>query len=270
VNLFAIPHERIVVTGAGSGIGRAVAVHLAGCGVSVYALGRRIAALDDTARMAAGAPGRVIPLRCDVTEESDVAAAFDVIEGVGPATGLVNAAAQMVKAQARNMTPAMFREVVASTLFGSFTVLRRWAEPLLDSSHQGAAVMITSNSASRGTPGVSHSSAGKAGVEALTQSLAREWGPNGIRINSVGPGPFPVEKSEAAWSDPAVTARMTDAIALGRYGRLEEIVAPIVFLLTTGAAYITGQRLRVDGGLSLTRWSLTDGDIDAGLNNSYA
>jgi NAD(P)-dependent dehydrogenase (short-subunit alcohol dehydrogenase family) len=147
--------------------------------------------------------------------------------------------------------------------------VRRWAEPLFDHPADGAAVMLTSNSASRGTPGVSHSSAGKAGVEALTKSLAREWGPYGIRINAVGPGPFPVEKSAQAWSSEPVRARMQEAIALGRYGDLPEIVAPVLFLLTSGAGYITGQTLRVDGGLSLTRWSITEDEMAGGVNNQY-
>jgi NAD(P)-dependent dehydrogenase (short-subunit alcohol dehydrogenase family) len=267
--LFDLPHTRIVVTGAGSGIGRAAAVALAERGATVYALGRRASALEQTAQLAAGQPGRVVAVPCDVTDDASVAAAFEAMEDGGPVTALVHAAAQMVKMPAREMSPAQFREVVQSTLFGSFSVLKRWSVPLFDSPSPKAAVMLTSNSASRGTPGVSHSSAGKAGVEALVKSLAREWGPFGFRINAVGPGPFPVEKSAQAWSDPSVAARMSEAIALGRYGQLHEIVAPILFLLSSGAGYMTGQTLCVDGGLSLTRWSLTDEDIRHGLNNAY-
>jgi len=269
--LFDVPHSRVIVTGAGSGIGRAVALALASSGVEVVALGRRVDALADTAAMAGAGAAPIRPLRCDVTDHAAVTEAFACLEsdGGGLATGLVHAAAQMVKRPARSMSPEQFQEVVRSTLFGSFNVLRRWAEPLFDDSAGGAAVMLTSNSASRGTPGVSHSSAGKAGVEALTKSLAREWGPYGISINAVGPGPFPIEKSANAWSSESVRARMQEAIALGRYGELPEIVAPVLFLLTSGAGYITGQTLRVDGGLSLTRWSLSEDEIAGGLNNDY-
>jgi NAD(P)-dependent dehydrogenase (short-subunit alcohol dehydrogenase family) len=269
--LFEVPHARVVVTGAGSGIGRAVALALAASGVEVLALGRRVDALAETAALAGHAPARIVPLRCDVTDHASVAETFAAIEGDagGPATGLVHAAAQMVKRPARSMSPEQFQDVVRSTLFGSFNVLRRWAEPLFDAPTGGAAVMLTSNSASRGTPGVSHSSAGKAGVEALTKSLAREWGPYGLRINAVGPGPFPVAKSLRAWSSDSVKARMREAIALGRYGELSEIVAPVIFLLTAGAGYVTGQTLRVDGGLSLTRWSISEDEMTNGINNHY-
>lgn len=265
-----LAHDRIVVTGGGSGIGRAVAVSLAARGAHVYVFGRRPDALDATAALAAELPGTVVPVPCDVLDPEAVGRSFTEVERDGAPTGLVHAAAQMVKMRARDMTPAAFQEVVASTLFGSFNVVRRWALPLLDRPERGSAVLLTSNSASRGTPGVAHSSAGKAGVEALVKSLAREWGPHGLTFNAVGPGPFPVEKSAAAWSTPEVARHMTDAIALGRYGELPEIVGPIVFFLTKGAAYTTGQALLVDGGLSLTRWSLRPEDIDAGINNDYA
>jgi NAD(P)-dependent dehydrogenase (short-subunit alcohol dehydrogenase family) len=266
----ALAHDRIVVTGGGSGIGRAVALSLAARGATVHVFGRRRDALESTVAMAAGASGVVVAVECDVLDEAAVERAFAVAEQDGPPTGLVHAAAQMVKMLARDMSASDFQQVVSSTLFGTFNVVRRWALPLLDRPERGSAVLLTSNSASRGTPGVAHSSAGKAGVEALVKSLAREWGPNGLTFNAVGPGPFPVEKSLAAWSDPGVERHMRDAIALGRYGELPEIVGPIVFFLTHGASYTTGQALLVDGGLSLTRWSLRPEDISAGINNDYS
>jgi NAD(P)-dependent dehydrogenase (short-subunit alcohol dehydrogenase family) len=78
-----------------------------------------------------------------------------------------------------------------------------------------------------------------------------------------------VAKSLRAWSSDSVKARMREAIALGRYGELSEIVAPVIFLLTAGAGYVTGQTLRVDGGLSLTRWSISEDEITNGINNHY-
>ncbi|HEY3716445.1 MAG TPA: SDR family oxidoreductase [Jatrophihabitantaceae bacterium] len=259
-------HDRVIVTGAGSGIGRAVTIALARSGTHVFALGRRLDALEQTAALAGPA---VTPVACDVRDTYAVDTALRDIEFEGAPTGLVHAAAQMTKMLARDMTSKIFRDVVDSTLIGSFNILHRWAAPLLTAPVMGSAVMLTSNSASLGTPGVAHSSAGKAGVEALVKSLAREWGPSGITINAIGPGAFPVDKSAAAWSTPSVETRMRSAIALGRYGELDEIVGPIAFLLSRGATYVTGQLLRVDGGLSLTRWSVEPEEMSAGVNNNY-
>lgn len=267
--MLSISHSEAAVTGAGSGLGRAAAIALAHRGLTVYALGRRDGALEETATLAAAAPGRVLPIRCDCTDDAAVSRAFDAMHETGHPTALVHAAAQVQKMPARRMSAEQFRAVVESTLVSSFITLRNWALPLIDLGRSGSAVMVTSNSASRGTPGVAHSSAGKAGVEALVKSLAREWGPYGLSINALGPGVFPVEKSMTAWSTESVRSRMHDAIALGRYGRLPEIVGPILFLLSDAASYVTGERLRVDGGLGLTRWSVTEEEITAGVNNQY-
>lgn len=262
-----IRHRRVVVTGAGSGIGRAVALELAEAGIQVVAMGRRPDALEQTAELAT--TGTITPVPCDVTDPDRVEAAFAAFEEGGPATALVHAAAQMNMMRAEDMGPGDFAAVVGSTLLGTFNVLRRWAVPLIEAGTSGSAVLLTSSFASKGTPGIAHSSAGKAGVEALVKSLGREWGPYGITLNAVGPGPFPVEKSVDLWYDPAVERRMRSEVALGRYGRLEEIVAPIVFLLSEGATYTTGQALIVDGGMTLSHWPVAPDEIDAGLNNSY-
>lgn len=251
-----IPHDHVVVTGGGSGIGRAVTLALATGGTDVSIFGRRMGRLEETVAMAEGLPGRVTPVVCDICEPEQVDQAFAQVERDATPTGLVNAAAQVSMLAARDLTPAEFSSVVGSTLLCAFTVVRRWALPLLDAPVRGAAVLVTSSNASMGAPGLSHSSAGKAGTNALVKSLGREWGPHGLTLNTVGPGPFPVEKSLEMWADETTRTRMFKEVALGRYGELEEIVGPIMYFLSSGGAFTTGQVLTVDGGLSLQHWPL--------------
>ncbi len=261
--------ERVVVTGGGSGIGRVLATTLAGTGATVYVLGRREEMLEQTATLAKEAPGRVVPIRCDVLDEASLERAFARIAGDGgPATALAHSAASVNYTPAEEMTPVAFREVVESVLFGAFNTLHSWAAPLLASETPGVAVMVTSCIATRGTPGAAHSSAGKAGVEALVKTVAREWGDRGIRINAVGPGFFPVERSAGLFEHGGFGERLEEMIALGRLGELPEAVDPIVFLLSEAASYMTGEVVVPDGGFRLTphvlpRWSY-DGRADPG------
>jgi NAD(P)-dependent dehydrogenase (short-subunit alcohol dehydrogenase family) len=260
----AIPHDHVLVTGGGSGIGRATALALAGAGIHVTVLGRRLGRLEATVALADGLAGAVVPVVCDIREPDQVDAAFAEAERQGPATGLVNAAAQVSMLPARDLSPAEFADVVGATLLSAFTVVRRWAEPLLDAPLRGAAVLITSSNASLGAPGLAHSSAGKAGSNALVKSLAREWGPHGLTLNAVGPGPFPVEKSIEMWAEERTRTRMFREVALGRYGELAEIVGPILSFLSAGGAFTTGQVLTVDGGLSLQQWPIPPEELANG------
>lgn len=261
--------DRLVVTGGGSGIGRDTALAAASTGAAVYVLGRRAEALEETAALAADAPGTVTALVADVTDPDSVDAAFAAIEADGgPAPALVHAAAAVEYCPARDLTPADFRKVVESVLFGAFDALHCWSKPLLESGSPGVAVFITSAIAAAGTPGASHSSAGKAGVEAMVKTIAREWGGDGIRLNVVGPGFVPVERTQAMWDDDAVSAPIREVIALGRPGTVAEIVGPIMFLLSEAATYVTGEVLVPDGGFRLTphvvpRWKF-DAEEGAG------
>lgn len=244
--------DRIAVTGGGSGIGQGVALALARAGATVFVLGRREEALEATAAQAER-PGSIIPVPCDATDESLVDAAFAEIEGNGgPVPGLVHCAASVEYARGRDITADRFRRVVGSTLFGAFNVIHRWGVALLDSELKGASVALTSAMATMGTPGVAHSSAGKAGTEAMVKSLAREWGPSGLRLNVVGPGFFPVARTREMFEGDGEGSRIVGQIAMGRVGELEEIVGPIVFLMTEAASYITGETLVPDGGFRLT------------------
>ena len=241
------------MTGGGSGIGRGVAQRLARGGATAYVLGRREAMLAETAALADGLPGRVVPVPCDVTRPELVEEAFATVEqDGGPAQALVHSAGSVEYRAARDLTPEAFRTVVESLLLGGFNAIHRWATPLLDGGLPGAAVAITSCIAARGTPQVAHSSSGKAGLEALVRTLAREWGPAGLRLNAVGPGFFPVERTSGIWEDAEIAKPIVDLVALQRLGELDEVVGPIVFLLTEAAGYVTGEVLVTDGGFSLT------------------
>jgi len=264
-----IPHDKLLVTGGGSGIGRAVALRLAGYGKTVYVVGRRQGALDETVSMASGLDGKVFAQQGDATDAASVDQVFRAVETDGPVTGLVHAAAQVSLGPAMNISPEEFRRTVDSTLCAAFNVLQRWARPLVDSGSSGAAVALTSATATGGVPGISHSSAGKAGLTSLARALGREWGPSGLRVNCIGPGAFPIAKSEAMFSSDVVSKRMDELIALKRYGEMSEIVDPILFLLSAGSTYITGQSLVVDGGQTLLPWLIPLEALEAGLNNQY-
>jgi len=260
--------DRMLVVGAGSGIGRALAVTLAELGVTVYAAGRREHRLIETAGLADG-PGEVRPIPCDITQQADVDQLFATIEADGPLPCLINCAAAASYTPARQLTTEIFDEALSWSLSGGFKLLHHWGCSLLAAGDPGTAITLTSGLASRGTPGVSHSSAGKAGLEALTKALAREWGPAGLRLNAVGVGLFPVEKSTELWADEELRDWTFQQIALGRHGELGEIVGPILFLLSEAATFITGHVLYVEGGVRLPMWPVPPEQIARGLNNQY-
>jgi NAD(P)-dependent dehydrogenase (short-subunit alcohol dehydrogenase family) len=264
-----IPYDRYVVTGGGSGIGRAVALELASLGKHVYVMGRREGTLAETVARAKDLPGAVDSQPCDATDPENVRQAFAAVEADGPIRGLVHAAAQVTLGLAKDMDPEEFRRTVDSTLCAAFNVIQRWAQPLLDAGLDGVAVSYTSSTATGGLPGISHSSAGKAGLTSLTHALAREWGPNGLRINCIGPGAFPIAKSEEMFSSDVISGSMGEAIALRRYGNMNEIVGPTMFMLSTAAGYVTGQSLVVDGGQTLLPWIVPKEALEQGLNNRY-
>ncbi len=166
--------------------------------------------------LAAGAPGELVPLPCDLSDRAAVDALFAAIEADGgPVPALAHCAASVNYQPADEITFESFQAVVSTTLFTAFNTVHRWGLGLLAAGSPGCAVTLTSTVAHRGTPGVAHSSAGKAGIEGFVRSIAREWGPRGIRVNCVGPGVFPVEKSAELWGDPDRRPAMFEHIAVG-------------------------------------------------------
>lgn len=244
--------NRALVTGASSGIGRDIALALARVGVEVHAVGRRLHRLEETAQLA-GDDARIIPHAADIRLPEQVEAAFTTAEANGPVPLLVNAAGGAFLAAAEDISPNGFATVVASSLTGPFHVLRRWAQPLLKAGIPGTALLISSALAAREVPGAAHSSAAKAGLEALIRSLAVEWGPRGLRINALAPGAFETEgATEGMWRDDNVRTSTLANIPMGRFGAPEELLGAAAFLLSRAASYVTGTTLVVDGGWRLS------------------
>lgn len=246
--------DRAMVTGGSSGIGREIALMLAAAGVTTYVLGRnadKLRAVVDDARDLAGS---LTPLTADIRDADAVDAAFKAAEDDGgPVPLLVNAASGAFLAAAEDISPGGFGAVVGASLNGPFHVLRRWALPLLAAGTPGCATMVSSALAAREVPGAAHSSAAKAGLEALIRSLAVEWGPRGLRVNSLAPGAFSTEGADAGmWSHDPVRESASANIPLGRFGSTQELLGPAAFLMSRAASYLTGATVVVDGGWHLS------------------
>jgi NAD(P)-dependent dehydrogenase (short-subunit alcohol dehydrogenase family) len=247
--------DRALVTGGGTGIGRGIALALAAAGVDVVAMGRRREPLEETRELAASLPGRVDVQPGSIRDEADVDRVFAASEQGGPVPMLVHAAAGAFLSFAEDISPNGFRAVVDTGLNGAFLMFRRWARPLINAGQPGVATVVSSALGAREVPGAAHSSAAKAGLEALIRSLAVEWGRYGLRLNVVAPGAVSTEGAdEGMWSDRAVHDRALQAIPLGRFGTVDEVVAAALLLVSRQGAYITGSAIYVDGGWRLGEW----------------
>ncbi|MFI8950478.1 SDR family NAD(P)-dependent oxidoreductase [Streptomyces sp. NPDC053750] len=239
-----------VVTGGSRGIGAATCLRLAADGHDVV-VGwvRDSAAAEAVAAGVREAGGRGLAVRVDTSVEAEVERLFDVAEEqLGPVTGLVNnGAVTGPLGRLADSDTADLRRVVDVNLLGTLLCARRAAQ-LMAARGSGVIVNVSSAAATLGSPGeYVHYAATKAGVEALTLGLAKELGPDGVRVNAVAPGVVDTEM-HAAMGDPDRARRMGAAVPLGRAGRAEEIAAAISWLMSPDASYTTGTVLRVAGG----------------------
>jgi NAD(P)-dependent dehydrogenase (short-subunit alcohol dehydrogenase family) len=241
-----------LVTGGGSGLGRAIAVELSRLGSAVAVCGRREEPLHETVSLLAG---RGLATTCDVRDPDAVAAAFAAAEeGLGPVTTLVNNAAGNFVVPAEELSPNGWRAVVGIVLDGTFFCSRELARRHRERGGAAQIVNIVATYAWTGGPGTAHSAAAKAGVLNLTRTLAVEWARHGIRVNAVAPGPIDTEKTrEHLWPDEAVQRALLSRVPAGRFGREEEVAHACAYLVSDHADYVTGACLTIDGGAWLER-----------------
>ncbi len=245
-----------IVTGGGTGLGRAIAVELARAGAAIGVLSRReehrlagVAAVE-----AVG--GRAAHAGADIREADQVAAAFDQLEGaLGPARVLVNNAAANFPVLAQDMSPNAWRAVARIVLDGTFFCSQELHRRAKAAGQPGAICNILATQSFTGGPGMAHSAAAKAGVGNLTKSLAVEWAPDGVRVNALAPGLFPHEDMREDLKALRPEGEQVDArrSPAGRLGRLHELGWAVAWLCSPYAAFVTGHTLVVDGGNWLRR-----------------
>ncbi len=243
--------ETVVVTGGGTGLGKAIAVEFARLGASVAIFSRSEDHRAAGVRAVEAAGAKALAVACDIRQPEQIAAAFDAVEReLGLPSVLVNNAAGNFPVPAEDLSPNGWRTVVDIVLNGTFFCSREFGRRHIAVSRPGAIVNIGASYAWTGGPGFAHSAAAKAGVKNLTETLAVEWAPYGIRVNGLVPGLFPHEDETANIKGvPGRGDKRGEEASspAGRTGRLRELGWAATFLASPYASYITGHTLVVDG-----------------------
>ena len=242
-----------IITGGGSGLGRAMALRMAGLGAKVAVLGRRPEPLEETAKAIRDAGGAALGVPCDVRDPVAVAAAFDGAEkALGPANQLINNAAGNFLAASEDLSPNAFNSVVQIVLYGTFHCTTELGRRLIARKAKGEVLAITTTYASTGSAFVIPSAAAKAGVRAIVKSLAVEWAVYGIRLNAIAPGPFPTEGAfSRLMPGSELEKEALSRIPCKRFGEHWELTNLVAYLMSDASPYQTGDEVTIDGAEAL-------------------
>jgi peroxisomal 2,4-dienoyl-CoA reductase len=245
-----------LVTGGGTGIGFGIAASLAGAGAAVAIASRKPEHLEPAAEALRRDGARITTVATNVREPDAVARMVEqVVAEHGRIDVLVNNAAGNFYAPSATLSPNAWRAVVETDLYGTFYCAQA-VHPVMKAQGGGRIVSISMTLHYRGWPLMAHATAAKAGVDALTRTLALEWAPDRITVNAVAPGPIPTEGVKQAFTPPDARApdvfRMDEyaarAIPLGRWGTPDDIGQMVTFLASPAGEWITGAIFVVDGG----------------------
>jgi NAD(P)-dependent dehydrogenase (short-subunit alcohol dehydrogenase family) len=248
----AMAGERVLVTGGGTGLGKAMAEALLMLGAEVYICGRRGGVLDAAAadlRSLHG--GKIVPIACDIRVPEAIHDMCNQIWADGGAlTGLINNAAGNFISRTEDLSPRAFDAIANIVFRGSFFVTLDCGKRWIAEGKTASVLSILTTWVWSGGPFTVPSAMSKAGLNVMTQSLAVEWGPKGIRFNAIAPGPFYTEGMTARLNPGATEGSYSDMSGnpMGRAGELRELANMAVWLMHPFSAYVNGQTIAIDGG----------------------
>lgn len=256
--------ERILITGGGTGLGKVMAEACLILGAEVYICGRRGGIVEAAAKDLMDAHGgKVVGIACDIRVPEAITEMMDTIWSDGGAlTGLINNAAGNFISRTQDLSPRGFDAIANIVFRGSFFVTLDAGKRWIEEGKKASVVSILTTWIWNGGPFTVPSAMSKAGLATMSQSLAVEWGPYGIRFNNIAPGPFPTEGMSARLNpgeqrDDGQASRTGNP--MGRVGEMRELANLAVYLLHPLSAYVNGQTIAIDGAA----WQASGGNFSA-------
>jgi NAD(P)-dependent dehydrogenase (short-subunit alcohol dehydrogenase family) len=243
-----LQNKRILITGGGTGLGKGMAARFLDLGATVHICGRRQDVLEQTAAELSS-KGEIHTIPCDVRNLDAVEAMVDSIWSEAPLDILVNNAAGNFIARTEELSPGAWNSVIGIVLMGTLHCTMACGRRWLKERKKAKVLSISATYAPVGSAYVVPSAVSKAGVEALTRSLAVEWGDRGIRLNAIAPGPIPTQGAfSRVLPRPELESLALERNPLHRFGTVEELADLAAFLVSDGSSYINGEVIRMDGG----------------------